>query len=302
MGVERAIRYIDQAAGFPCFRELGLGGGEALIFFDEIVEVMRHAHLQHGYSVTISTNGFWAKTPSIAFKKIEKLKSVGLRSFLVSIDDFHQEFVRLDSIRNLIKAASQLDIHCYLQSIVTKSSKIDEIRIELGSLDPRFQWGEFPCIPAGFAKTQVAEEDYILNDYIPREGCTVSRLVRVKVDGKVKPCCGAGVPDRLIVGDLESESLATILERINADPIVNAIAIWRGPRYLAEVLAKEGFPDVPKGPYAGACHACGHILNTPQLLSILQERLGQDADRLRDTRAEIEREHYFPTSYQLAPQ
>lgn len=301
MGIERAKRYIDQAAGFQCFRELGIGGGEALIFYDEILEIMRYAHTRHRFSITISTNGYWARTPEVAAQKIAEMKEAGLRSFLVSVDDFHQEFVKLEPIRNLLKAASDLDVSVYLQSIVSKSSRIDEIRRALSPYDPRFQWGEFPCIPAGFAKTQVPKDDYILVDEIPREGCTISRLVRVKVDGKVKPCCGAGVPERLVIGDLEREPLGVILDRINRDPIINAIAIWRGPRYLAQVLAEEGYPEALTGPYAGACHACGHILNDPKLLAVLQRRLGESEGELRDNRRIVERDHYFPTSYHLAP-
>ncbi len=75
-----------------------IGGGEPFINFDglcTLIEALRKNGIMIDY---IETNGFWCKDEAFARARLERLKSLGADSIMVSVDPFHIEFVPLERV------------------------------------------------------------------------------------------------------------------------------------------------------------------------------------------------------------
>ncbi len=79
-----------------------------------------------GLESSVVTNGFWALNSYISKQKLKKLK--GLRTLNISTDSFHQEFVPVDRIRNIIQSCHELGIKCVVR-ISYLNDPVSEIKI-----------------------------------------------------------------------------------------------------------------------------------------------------------------------------
>lgn len=108
-------------------------GGEAFLEYDILVENIALCE-ELGLEQSVITNGFWALDSHITKQKLKKLK--GLRTVNVSTDFFHQEFVPVDRIRNIILSCHELGIEC-----IVRISYLNDPASEIGNSElllPKF--------------------------------------------------------------------------------------------------------------------------------------------------------------------
>jgi MoaA/NifB/PqqE/SkfB family radical SAM enzyme len=276
MSIEEACRWIDQAEALGDLMLVGFSGGEPLLFPENLEDVMAYASSRHGLPSVISTNAFWARTPTEARRRLESLYERGLRQMLLSMDDFHQAWIPLDRVRNALAAAADLHIPTTLQCVVTKTSRrlaeyLDELA--LGEM-PNLTTSEIPCTPVGFAADKIPRMEIEQQEGVPADYCTLFQTLIVRPEGIVHLCCGPTFAiDALTAGNLMETDMAEIIEAAEWDPLLNALALYNGPAHLAKTLSEAGAGDLVQAGYATSCHACHHILSQPEALAILREAL-----------------------------
>jgi hypothetical protein len=104
----------------------------------------------------------------------------------------------------------------------------------------------------------------------------------VAPDGALVPCCGGGlVAKGLIAGNAYEKSIGELIATVEQDPIMNSLAMHKGPVGLIKTLEERHPTWKPREHYTGTCHACFEIMNDPSLVEFLRKAYqGKEVDLL----------------------
>lgn len=276
LDVEEAKGWIDQAGDLGACRRLGFSGGESFLYPREMLALSGYALSRHRSVSVASTNAFWAKTPQRARQVLEPLRQAGMGELLLSADEFHQEYVPLERVRNALEAALNLEMSCTVQTIITGSSlRLAEVQRRLGfEGGSRIQWAEIHCTRTGWAATRIPAAEFTPREDAMTSYCSMMRPIIVRPDGGVYLCCGATfAADGLIAGNLRSESLKSILDRAEWDSLFNSLALANGPLVAAQVLQADKSTEPL---FSTSCEACQQLLGqsaaAERVRSVLEPR------------------------------
>lgn len=284
---EEVRGYIDQGAALEGVNVVGFSGGEPFIFRRTMKEGMRHAWTQYGLPSGVSTNGYWGLTRERARAALAELQEVGLRQIQVSVDDFHLKDIPLERPTNVLHAALELGLDCYLSVTMTRRTRgkayyLREMGLEEG---PRLRVSVAAVTPTGYAASRIPDEDFSVRAGVPSNFCSILKHLNILPDGAVHVCCGAPFHAKeLWVGNARTESLASITERVKDDALFLALRDATGPRILAEELRAMGRGDQLREGYVSSCDACQDILCRLGAGPALRERLSGKADSRRASR------------------
>ncbi len=260
-----------------------LTGGEPFLFMKEIEEILSFANSLNLESL-IGTNGFWGTSYEVALKILKKLYSLGLRKLLLSADRYHQEFVGLERLINIIKAAETIGLKIKITVNMTKkdSESLKIVRI----------LKDFNCVISlkeprlvGRALKNINEADLFsfnmrFDDLEKMEvPCDQIGFPEITPDGRVWVCCGIpsarfcidcleGSP--LMLGNIYYESLDKILNTHKDNLILKILKIY-GPIKLVEIIIKGCKMDYEFKPkYYRICDLCCDILSSKKYLPSIQ--------------------------------
>jgi hypothetical protein len=97
--------YTDECVkAYDSLQVMVLTGGESFIYGSKLEEILRHAK-SYGLMTRVVTNGYWAKSYDIAYRKLGKLIDAGLTEINFSTGDDHLEFVPVETIKNATLAS-----------------------------------------------------------------------------------------------------------------------------------------------------------------------------------------------------
>jgi len=283
MSIEEACSWVDQSHSLGDLMLVGFSGGEAFLYLKEMKAIAAYVAEKYSLPSVAATNAFWAATPEKAESVLRSLHSLGLRQLLISADDFHQEWIPLERVKNCLAAAQSIGITCTLQCVVTESSNKLSYYLEVLGVTPgeHLFASEIPCTPVGWAATMIPGSDFALHSGIPKDYCTMFQALTVQPEGTVHLCCGPTFTvEALAAGNLHEEELHSMIGKAEWNPIFNALALGNGPCHLAHALAEDGTNDLLMPAYATSCHACQHILGRRDVAALLKQKLEPQAPEL----------------------
>ena len=128
-------KYIDPETtekNLRVVRELGcpavhIGGGEPMLRPDELGMVLQTAN-RVGVSVDyVETNSSWYKGPETAKRTLVDLRYKGLRTLLISISPFHNEYIPFSRVTGVIEAARQAGVERFpwISEFISDLSEFD---------------------------------------------------------------------------------------------------------------------------------------------------------------------------------
>ncbi len=88
-GLDDAVEYLRQLHATD--RVIHIAGGEAMMFWPELLAVCRAAHREGVAPHFIETNATFAGRDDTTRQRLEALRDVGVQGLLISSDAFHQE-------------------------------------------------------------------------------------------------------------------------------------------------------------------------------------------------------------------
>jgi MoaA/NifB/PqqE/SkfB family radical SAM enzyme len=275
MSLSEAKRLLDQLHAMPLTHFVGFTGGEPFLHYDLLLELGRYIQEKYGYPFGAATNCFWAKDRPKARAMLSPLVDRGLRELLVSLDDFHLEFIDGKRIENCIHVALSLGMHVTVQTIITRTGHNASYFREHMDIPQSLaiRWVETPCHPAGRAVSQVPESEYVREWCNKPDHCTALHVWNVDPQGRVTPCCGTACSRPLKVGNSFEEDLSVIVNRTNVSPLINTIAAWGGPYLLIKMLEKRGDFRYSNRMFASHCDACDTVLQDREVLEVLDQEL-----------------------------
>lgn len=266
---EMAEAIIDDAIAHPDVVEVGLTGGEPLLRREFALSLIRRG-TEGGLRMTCVTNGYWGQTPAKADAMFTDLCDAGLESLTISYDDFHADFVSVETIRNVLDASKKTKLSVILNMAVSRSRDSGELLQSLGSSAYCIQITRYPVIPAGEAN------DFDASEFI-RESITEAntRCPGLEVifhhDGRVLPCCSPGVFDTHLALAPVGESIEHYIRKIERNALL-AIMQREGLLWFQNIL-KDELPESDAArttEIVSACELCTVIFRSRHNLDILR--------------------------------
>ncbi len=226
---------------------VSFSGGEPFLEQSLLTELVEAAH-ELGIKTEAVTNGFWGESGDYVKKVLTPLVDSGLDVLNLSIDDFHNEFISVEQVRNAYWGAIELGLKMVLMvskgrkpQIITETvpELLGDTQIQvLGKArlnNPNAVVFETQFTPVGRG-VELEYEPVLITSLQCHE---VLRDIGVKPNGDVLPCCGP-LGSLETIGNLNEESLESMLNRANKNPRL--------------VKIRAGF-DL-HGCYSSKCHAC----------------------------------------------
>ena len=251
MNLEMAKRIVSDVADMQEITTIGLAGGEIFLFYEEIIELIRFIK-NRGKKISITTNGFWGDSEEGANKIVKEIKKSGVSYMKISIDKFHEKYIDISSIYNILIACKKHGLSVSLGSTVMKESNgIAHYTKMLGEAILEIPCINYPCYRIGRAKQNYTDADFYSNNDYENQKCKEWHTITVMPMGDVYPCgsCCGIIKERL-VGNIGENNIEDLIEKAKKDNIRNLLSMNTAKEML------EGMRKVPDRMYTDICEFC----------------------------------------------
>ncbi|MFA9560476.1 radical SAM/SPASM domain-containing protein [Evansella sp. AB-rgal1] len=248
-----------------------LAGGEAFMYLDDCYELFAEARDAGFEQITATTNGFWGRTMEKAREVCTRLSESGVTSLELSWDYWHQPFIKGDAISNCLLACKEVEIETNLRLLTTKDHSMEEALsfLQQEAIESASRITSGPVFATGRAAKELNPEEFYHSRSSLDDNCHRVLNLTINSFGNVFPCCaGFDQTNNYINGNASQESLATIVERMNNDPLIRRV-VFSGIRSLVPILEENGH-DLGED-YYNICHLCFTIFSNPEYTKTLQE-------------------------------
>lgn len=273
---------IDDAAKIGSITEVGLSGGEPFLFLDHVRDAMRHAR-GHGFTASVTTNGFWGRSRR-ADRMLSDLQADGLTSLCISTSQFHQEFIRVETVVAAVAAALRVGLRTTINVVASADFQPEVVRAALGDLADKVGIAVMPCLPTGRAMAEVEAQELPSFTAQPLGNCRHHfQKLAVDLDGDVWPCCSpGGFTAPLRMGNATQMPVNEIVAQSAGNPLL-AILDAVGPAFFLPFVRDAGVSDDLPDRFADQCHLCHSMLSSPRVAAVVEaacRRLTQEIGRL----------------------
>jgi hypothetical protein len=276
--LEDMLRLIAEMPSVP-IPQLNVSGGDPFLYRDQVTALVRAGRAAGLKSITINTNGFWAKSEEQCREVLAELRAAG---FMQSGDDrlkmsagiFHQEFLPVESVFTLAKAhyqcfgtAFDLDYEaapndssaCEMREEIATRGLANQIRLTVRDVTP---------LGRGAALGLVSPESLRRRQPI-RVPCSGINQIVIDPDYRSRPCCGFNSDNLgVVTGSVRSTGLRDIVKSMQNDPLLQFLA----NRPLSDIFAEVGKEANPAG-YPGRCSLCQEAVGDLSDKEAVQARL-----------------------------
>jgi hypothetical protein len=242
---------------------VAMSGGEVTLdrgYLFEIARLVRDESL----SFSLITNGKFASSVEEAIALLAPLQRIGIDSIGVSWDNFHNEFIDVNHVRNLLKATRKLGIDTRLSVVATSNYRIGDAFKELGPLTLGIPAIEGACLPVGRAKKAVNPAEILpVPSWNIGASCAKDfEMLSVTPDGSVYPCCSVGgFTEGLKLGSLYDSSILELVQRRNLGMKWSILA-GQGPAYLLKFLTPEEKQELVSAESQHDCVNCNRLFSS----------------------------------------
>jgi MoaA/NifB/PqqE/SkfB family radical SAM enzyme len=273
-------RLIKEASAIENITQIHFTGGEPFLELDTLFKAVNLCKLL-GLKVSVVTNGYWAVSVNVAKQILEKLD--GLTLLEVSTDSFHQEFVSIDRIRNVILACNELGINkCVRVSFLNDPvSEIENIKKHLSPVEGLYELSQQPVLPIGRAASHINLD--LIFSYDPKGVfCRGADFPLIISNGNVSACCGPSVSwlgdHPLLLGNIFKQGLKEISDAADLNPIIHILRLW-GPSELVNLVKEQSekdccfFTPPMLDEIQNICSLCKFIIANPKYSRLLQRAI-----------------------------
>lgn len=279
------LSYITQAAGIPSVRNVVFSGGECFLLGADLVEAIECASSRK-LATRCVTNGYWARSPEAARRRLQRLVRAGLTEINFSTGDYHQEYVPVERVRFGSLAAYELGLGLSIMVETrqgrhfTKDSLLaDPLFAEVHRRDPdglRIQ--ENVWIPMEEDRTIEHDSRHHRNRTHPEfmKGCrkVLSNMV-ITPDEDYVVCCGLTMDQipELHIAKAYDAPLADIAARADRDILRRWIRV-DGPERIIEYLQSRDPSITYSWDRVHPCEACRDLHHRADLRQAVTRYIG----------------------------
>lgn len=268
---EEVLEWIGQVAETD-YKIINFVGGEPFLLMDDL---KKYSEYGAGLNLTVgvTTNGFWGKTKEMALDTLNKLPHV--KKILVSTDFFHQEYIPIESIYNVVDACLELKRFIAVNAVCKKKEDGEQIKAQFAKYKNRVYVNIAPVMPEGSAKyieDEIDKFDFSECEQKLSGFCNV-REHYVDCMGGISACCMSTLmlnQNVLSLGDLKQERLSNILKK-KEDNLIIKLLEDKGPKGLWEKIRQSPNAGKLKEKYSCDCDFCCSVLSNEKVLNEIRK-------------------------------
>lgn len=270
----KIIKLIDAGAdGFPSLQLAVFTGGECFLLGKSLDKIVMHAK-DKGWKTRCVTNGFWARTPAAAEKRLEELKNAGLTEINFSAGFAHQEFVPSDHVLNGAIAAARIGMVALISVENAKAGDKGGETLAKHTLVRQFikDYPERAGLLRIMDTVWVGDSPFGGAERTKPKPCeTVLNTLVVAPGSRLKSCCGLPVNSmtEMDMGVVSPKTLrAKYLEQFD-----DFLKIWLkvdGPERVVDYL-KEKQRGIRLPEFTHPCQACKFLYSSPEMRELARK-------------------------------
>lgn len=275
MLLEDSFEWLKQAREYRngYIKGLALTGGEPFFNLENLEKVSNYGE-ELGFTVSVVTSAFWATSKKNAVDILSRFPSI--RLLAVSTDEYHQQSIPFEYIKNALFAAKERGI-LYSIAVCTPNENDEQYRKIISRLLEITEEDKIRVsitFPVGRAEKRSKYFDYKITSEPPLCACSMASSPVIFPDGKVTGCIGPVIrldsSHPLNLGNLRKNSMAEILDRAELNIALHAIRIW-GPHKIISLLKDQGKEELLPGEYIGdcVCDVCYKMFGNDKILDFL---------------------------------
>lgn len=259
------------------FRSVSISGGEPFLFVKLLIRVIKKAK-DLKYGVRIATNGFWGKTGKSANNVLSRLADAGFSpprdSLVMSVGEFHQEWIPRTSARNIIKYYGNtfgLPFEVDFESSKGKEHMLEDF---IHYLDSEGISKESYKLTRRMSIAPLGRGKNLADDsirYFPGKAfkkCNWINAFVLQPGGDVVPCCGLNrFNPGISLGNVRDNSVAEII-RMASD---NVIYRYLKQAELGEIYSELSQRFVLRPEFASGCELCEALFSKQAHVAHLAE-------------------------------
>jgi hypothetical protein len=254
-------------------------GGEPFLRL-ETLEKSINLCTKLGLNTSVVTNGYWANNQKNTHEILNRIRNV--KTICVSSDIFHQEFIPIGNIRNIITVCIEFGIKCWVRVCYLNDpiTEIDSIKSKLSGLEDYYELKHQPVIPWGRSKEKINND--LLFRYDTKGLFCTSDTPLIDSKGNVFACCGPAATwkgyNGLLLGNIMTKTLKTIRDKADMNPIIHALRLW-GPREIISIMHEEfmktgiAFTHPSLFQKTDICLLCQYFMNNYNYNNFLEKKL-----------------------------
>jgi pyruvate-formate lyase-activating enzyme len=281
MPIDRIDAWVKGVSETGTVDILAVSGGEPFVRLDVLGEIFTCAN-RHGLKALVVTSGIWAAGIARAKKVLDSLPE--FFALEISADEFHEEFIPLERIRDAAAAAVEKGIQVIIGLVQYRDAGFkDRLYTKLGhDLLKEVEFLENTVKPLGRAqKNRLVSPGQ--EEKLPTGSCRLLAAPVVRYDGRVMACCNDSLvyadDHCLWLGDLNNESFADIHRKAQESILIQALRTI-GPKGIVDIALEEGWDWKPRHYDKGnICDLCRDIIFSPSLLSRFDAYMKDEAHR-----------------------
>jgi len=238
-------------------KECAFVGGEPTIYFPQLISLIGYA-AEQGFAPSITTNGWWGKTDRQLKKYLSEMYAAGLRRMELSIDVFHQEFIDMMAVKNILNASREIGIGVVVRAVVSRSGNLANSTHGLTTSDLEGHLiASSPVLPIGRAAEVISTDDFYWS--ADNDGsCSKALNFTVRYDGVTTPCCvGTDFVPYLHIGNAKDISIQRIFQKYFYSFRLRRLTSQGPAAILQEIKGTDATIEaISSKTCVGMCHLC----------------------------------------------
>jgi hypothetical protein len=280
---------IDQVEKWGSLVQVIFTGGEPFLLGEGLFKIIKHCSKKKLLTRIVS-NAYWASSNHKAEKIISRLKTIGLTEINFSVDDFHQEFIPIQYIKNAVNACEENHLPVLLAHKKMNGSKITIGSLEemLGRKLPVYDPGKEEkhntmistgwTVPLGKGSDAVSKDDWMPDDDGASWDRACSRVLEQLIftpQKELSICCGVASPHiKEFRFKINGNDLLTTIEKANSDFITNWLSL-EGPYGMMRFIKKHDPSIEFHKRYVQSCHLCNDIFTRDDTRLVLRKHMSK---------------------------
>jgi len=274
----RALSLIDEAADLGSIVSIVFTGGEAFLLGTRLAELISRAR-KRGFLTRCVSNGYWAKSESLARERIERLREAGLNELNLSTGPFHAAHVPVERVIHAACAASDaglitlVTVETFVGSGISPETLLADPRVAERSASGRLIIRRNVWMPnGGCCELEHSPEQQRFRP-ANRSGCeTVLNVIGVTPELQLLACCGlrATLIPELALGNLTRKPLGEVLDSAPDDLLKMWLQV-EGPERILEFLADRDSSIQLPTDAVHPCQSCEYLFSNRAVRQLLVE-------------------------------
>lgn len=279
LNIDLVKKFIISAKDLENIRVINFSGGEAFLYYEDLIELIKCCKSINRYS-TVITNGFWAIDSNTTFEKMQALKQAGLGSLGLSYDQFHKKYINIENIKRILRVAKNLDMRISIQSVMIKGDFgykwIEELGNDLVDTSINFM----SCDPVGRAIKYLNCNNYIREKDLKGCICRKGGTFCISFDGRVLPCCSPFVFTTSFNSGNIYQNITTVRDALNCleDNLILKVMRNKGFDFFVDIVKKNNLMRL-ENKVISSCEICSMLFNEKmihKLYPYIIEKLDHD--------------------------